>query len=61
MPTIKQAVTLKHRSNLGEGDEDVSFAAGEAVTILKEWQRAYLVKSSAGQLFNVPKELVDPA
>jgi hypothetical protein len=60
MPTIKQAATLKHRSNLGEGTEDVSFAAGESVTILKEWQSSYLVKNGAGQLFNAPKDLVEP-
>jgi hypothetical protein len=60
MPTIKQAVTLKHRSNLGEAVEDVRFAAGDSVTILKEWQHAYLVKNGAGQLFNAPKDLVQP-
>jgi hypothetical protein len=60
MATIKQTTTLKHRSNLGEGVEDVSFAAGESVTILKEWQNAYLVKNGVGQLFNVPKDLVEP-
>jgi hypothetical protein len=60
MPTLKQAVVLKHQSNLGEGIEEVSFQAGDPVTILKEWQGAYLVKSAAGQLFNVPKELVEP-
>jgi hypothetical protein len=58
MATLKQAIVLKHQSNLGEGVEDVAFAAGDAVTILKEWQEAYLVKSAAGQLFNVPKDLV---
>jgi hypothetical protein len=36
----------------------VAFGAGDPVTILKEWQNAYLVKSAAGQLFNVPKDLV---
>jgi hypothetical protein len=60
MPTIKQDTTLKHRSNLGEGTEEVSFAAGESVTILKEWQSHYLVKNGAGQLFNVAKDLVEP-
>jgi hypothetical protein len=61
MATIKQAAILKHRSNLGEATEDVRFAAGDSVTILKEWQNAYLVKNAAGQLFNVPKDLVEPA
>ena len=58
MASIKQAIVLKHRANLGEGVGDVSLEAGETVTILKEWQQSYLVKNAAGQLFNVPKELV---
>jgi hypothetical protein len=56
--TLKQATVLKHQSNLGEGVAEVAFRAGEEVTILKEWQQGYLVKNSAGKLFNVPKELV---
>jgi len=56
--TLKQATVLKHQSNLGEGVAEVAFRAGEKVTILKEWQQGYLVKNSAGKLFNVPKELV---
>ena len=60
MPAIKRDVTLKHRSNLGEAVEEIRLAAGESVTILEEWQRAYLVKNGAGQLFNVPKDLVEP-
>ena len=59
MATLKQATVLKHQSNLGEGVEEVSLRAGEEVTILKEWQQAYLVKNAAGQLFNVPKELIE--
>jgi hypothetical protein len=59
MATLKQATVLLHQSNLGEGVEEVAFRAGEEVTILKEWQQGYLVKNSAGKLFNVPKELVE--
>jgi hypothetical protein len=58
MATLTQATVLKHQSNLGEGVAEVTFRAGEEVTILKEWQLRYLVKSAAGKLFNVPKELV---
>ena len=58
MPTLTQTIVLKHQSNLGEGVEEVTFQAGDSVTILKEWQAAYLVKSATGQLFNVPKDLV---
>jgi hypothetical protein len=59
MATLKHAIVLLHQANLGEGVEEVAFRAGEEVTILKEWQRGYLVKNSAGQLFNVPHELVE--
>ena len=58
MPTLTQTIVLKHQSNLSEGVEEVSFDAGDSVTILKEWQAAYLVKNATGQLFNVPKDLV---
>ncbi len=59
MATIRQAVTLKHQPNLGEGVEEVAFQAGEEVTVLKEWETHYLVKNAKGQLFNVPKDRVD--
>ena len=59
MATLKQATVLKHQSNLGEGVEEVALRAGEAITILKEWQESYLVKNAAGKLFNVPKQIVE--
>lgn len=58
MATIKKAITLKHRPNLGEDVEDVEFAEGDEVTILKQWEDRYLCKNEAGQLFNIPKECV---
>jgi hypothetical protein len=60
MATIRQATTLKHQSNLGEGVEDVAFEAGEEVTVLKQWENHYLVKNGKGQLFNVPKDQLEP-
>ena len=60
MPILKQATVLKHQATLGEGVEEVALAAGESVTILKEWQQSYLVKNAAGKLFNVSKELLEP-
>jgi hypothetical protein len=59
MATIKNACTLKHQSNLGEDVEEVSFEAGEQVTVLKEWGNRFLVKNAAGQLFNVAKDQVE--
>ena len=58
MASISKAVTLKHQSNLSEEVEEVSFAAGDDVTILKEWDRSYLVKNDDGKLFNVSKDAV---
>ena len=56
--TFTQSVALQHRPNLGEEAEIVEFAAGDKVTILKEWNDRYLCKSDAGQIFNVPKAYV---
>ena len=58
MATLKQATTLKHRPNLGEEIEEVSFDEGAEVTVLKEWDDRYLCKSDTGQMFNIPKDLV---
>jgi len=57
--TLKRAVTLQHRSNLGEEPEDVAFAQGEKVTVLKEWSDRSLCKNEAGKLFNIPKDLLE--
>ena len=59
MATIKQDLTLKHQSNLGEDVEEISFSAGDEVTVLQEWSDRFLVKNDDGQLFNVPKEAVE--
>ena len=59
MATVRQAITLKHQSNLGEGVEEVKLAAGEAVSVLKEWQDRLLIKNAKGQLFNVPKDRIE--
>jgi len=58
MAKVTKALTLKHQSNLSEDQEEVSFSAGDAVTVLKEWDRFYLVKNDDGKLFNVPKDAV---
>jgi hypothetical protein len=56
--TLTRAVTLQHRSNLGEEPEDVAFAQGQKVTVLKQWDESYLCKNEAGQLFNIPKDVL---
>jgi hypothetical protein len=59
MARVRQAMTLEHQSNLGEGVERIAFEAGEEVTVLKEWETRYLIKNAKGQLFNVPKEQIE--
>ena len=59
MAKIKEAVTLKHRANLGEQAEEVQFEAGQEVTVLKEWAQSYLCKNDEGQLFHVPKDQLE--
>ena len=57
--TLKEAVTLRHQSNLGEDLEEMAFEAGEELTILKEWENSLLVKDGDGKHFNVKKGLVE--
>jgi len=59
MATIKQDVTLKHQSNLSQEVEEITLAAGENVTVLKEWKDFVLCKNADGKHFNVPKDLVE--
>jgi len=58
MATIKNAVTLKHQANLGEDVDEVAFAPGDEVTVLKEWDDRVLAKDDGGRLFNIPKDCV---
>ena len=55
---LKEAVTLKAQANLGEEVEDVECAAGDELTVLKEWAHHYLVRDNDGKLFNVRKDLI---
>ena len=58
---ITGSVSLKHQANLGEDVEEVDFSAGDELTVLQEWETAYLAKSSDGKLFNVKKDSAEPA
>ncbi len=59
--TLKEDVTLKHQPNLGEEVADVEVEAGTELQVLQEWEHHYLVKDDEGKLFNVQKDLADPA
>jgi SH3-like domain-containing protein len=59
MASMKQGVTLGHSLTKASGVSQVRLAAGDEVTIVKEWENHYLIKTADGRLFNVQKELVD--
>lgn len=59
--TIKDTVTLKAQANLGEDIEETEFEAGTELAVLHEFEEAWLVKDDDGRLFNVKKELAEPA
>ena len=56
---IKAAVTLKAQANLGEEVEDFELDAGTELSVLQEFETAWLVKNDDGRLFNVKKELAE--
>jgi len=58
--TLVKAVTLLHRANLGEEPEPVELDAGAKLTVLKDFGERVLCKNATGQLFNVPKEWLQP-
>jgi len=59
MATLKQAITLKHQPNLGDQIDEISFEAGDELTVLKQWTDSVLCKNDSGQLFNVRKDLLE--
>ena len=59
--TMKADATLRFQSNLGEEVQEVELSAGDELAVLQEWETAWLVKDADGHLFNVKKELADPA
>lgn len=53
--------TYKHQANLGEDVLEVEFSEGDELTVLQEWENAWLAKTSDGKLFNVKKDAAQPA
>jgi hypothetical protein len=58
---IKDTITLKSQANLGEEIEETEFEAGTELSVLQEFQTAWLAKDDDGRLFNVKKDLAEPA
>ncbi len=58
---IKNNVTYGHQANLGEDVAEVELAAGDELTVLQEWENSWLAKASDGKLFNVKKDVAEPA
>ncbi|MCZ6452250.1 MAG: hypothetical protein O6918_15480 [Deltaproteobacteria bacterium] len=59
MATIKEAFTLKYQGNLNVEIEEVSFASGEEVELLKEWKGETCLVKKGEQVFNVPKKFLN--
>ena len=59
MATIKEAFTLKYQVNLNVEIEEVSFASGEEVELLKEWKGETCLVKKGEQVFNVPKKYLN--
>ncbi len=60
MPTIRQDVTLKHSLQKSVDPVEVPLGAGDPVSIIKEWEAHYLIKTADGKVFNILKQYVDP-
>jgi hypothetical protein len=58
---LKDNTKLKHQANLGEDVAEVELDAGTELTVLQEWDAAWLVKDADGRLFNVKKSLAEEA
>ena len=58
---ITQTVTYTHQANLGEDVEEVELSEGDELTVLQDWENAWLAKTSDGKLFNVKKDVAEPA
>ena len=61
MPTITQDVLMYHRLQKDAEPGEVILTTGDQVHIVKEWARHYLIKTTDGKLFNIPKDYVDPS
>lgn len=60
MATIKQSITVGLVTTKDGDLEQVSFAAGDEVQVVKAWDAFYLVKDDEGHYYNLKKELVEP-
>ncbi len=59
MATVKEAFTLRYQGNINVEIEEVSFAAGEDVQVLKEWKGETCLVKKGEQVFNVPKKYLN--
>jgi hypothetical protein len=59
VPSITKDVTLGHQAQKSSDASQVALAAGEQVSIIREFEHHYLVKTGDGKVFNVKKEFVD--
>ncbi len=58
MATVKEAFTLKYQGNINVEVVEVSFAAGEDVQLLKEWNGETCLVKKGDKVFNIPKKFL---
>ncbi len=59
MATVKEAFTMKVQANTNVEIIEVSFAAGEEVQVLKEWDNDTCLVRKDDQVFNAPKKYLN--
>lgn len=58
MAKILRSLTAGLLTNTTADLEQISFAAGDEVEIIKEWDHFYLVKDGDGHFYNLPKDAI---
>jgi hypothetical protein len=54
MATVKEAFSAKYQGNKNVEIDEVSFSAGEEITVLKEWSNETCLVKKGDNVFNVP-------
>ena len=58
MATATDNFTLKLQTTKDGDVEEFNFRSGDEVTIVKAWDRFFLIKDKHGHYFNVPKDKI---
>lgn len=59
MASIKEDFTAKYQTTTDTDEETTEFAAGDAVYVVKEWERHYLIRDDDGHYYNIEKDKIE--